>query len=84
MRRHRTIKIAADAAPRCLARTRRGEPCLQPVVVGKKRCRMHGGAAGSGAPVGNKNRLVHGRYSASTLALGRLIRGMLRTARSMN
>lgn len=25
---------------------------------------MHGGAAGSGAPLGNKNALKHGRYTA--------------------
>jgi hypothetical protein len=42
-------------APRCGARTRRGNPCQSPVVRGKKRCRMHGGAKGSGAPVGERN-----------------------------
>lgn len=81
MRRHRRIKIAADAAPRCLAQTRRGSPCLQAAVAGKARCRMHGGAAGSGAPAGNKNRYVHGRYSAASLALNRMVRRMLRTSR---
>src|ERR1700730_15606384 len=42
-------------APRCLARTRRGTPCQSPAVAGKTRCRMHGGAAGSGAPKGRRN-----------------------------
>ena len=27
------------------------------------RCRMHGGADGSGAPLGNKNALKHGRFT---------------------
>ena len=38
---------------------------------------MHGGSAGSGAPRGNQNRLVHGRYARAALerrALGRLAR----------
>jgi len=30
-------------APRCLAKTRKGTPCMAPRVRGKKRCRMHGG-----------------------------------------
>jgi len=33
-------------------RTRAGAPCRAPKVAGKTRCRMHGGAAGSGAPKG--------------------------------
>jgi hypothetical protein len=37
----------------CGAKTRSGKPCMSPAVNGKMRCRMHGGAAGSGAPRGN-------------------------------
>jgi len=33
-------------APRCLAKTRKGTPCMAPRVRGKKRCRMHGAFAG--------------------------------------
>ena len=47
---------------RCGAKTRNGTPCMAPAVTGKKRCRMHGGAEGSGAPRGNQNALKHGRY----------------------
>ncbi len=47
-------------SPRCGAKTRAGTPCRAPAVVGKTRCRMHGGAAGSGAPKGNQNALKHG------------------------
>lgn len=51
-------------APRCGAKTRAGTTCRCPAVRGKKRCRVHGGAKGSGAPKGNKNAFKHGNYSA--------------------
>ena len=57
-----------DRKPRCGARTRSGHPCRSLPVRGKRRCRMHGGAAGSGAPIGNKNALRHGHYSAEAIA----------------
>jgi len=41
------------ASPRCGAKTRSGGACRSPAVHGKKRCRMHGGAPGSGAPKAN-------------------------------
>jgi hypothetical protein len=47
-------------SPRCGAKTRRGTACLSPAVRDKKRCRMHGGAWGSGAPIGSQNALKHG------------------------
>lgn len=55
--KHKNVEI------KCFARTRRGTLCQTPRVTGKKRCRMHGGAEGSGAQVGNKNAFKHGRYS---------------------
>ena len=42
-------------APRCGARTRMGSPCRQAAVKGRTRCRMHGGAKGSGGPPGSRN-----------------------------
>lgn len=57
-----------NLAPRCLAKTRRATLCQSPAIRGKKRCRLHGGAKGSGAPKGNKNALKHGEYSAKTIA----------------
>jgi glucans biosynthesis protein len=42
-------------APRCGARTRTGSPCRQAAVSGRARCRMHGGAKGSGGPPGSRN-----------------------------
>jgi hypothetical protein len=50
-------------SPRCGAKTRAGTPCRSPAVKGKARCRMHGGAKGSGAPKGNQNALKHGTYT---------------------
>jgi glucans biosynthesis protein len=50
-------------SPRCGARTRSNGICSAPAVAGKMRCRMHGGAKGSGAPKGNQNALKHGYYA---------------------
>ena len=52
---------------RCGAKTRRGTPCQAPAVRGKNRCRMHGGAKGSGAPKGNKNALKYGHYTKEAI-----------------
>ena len=54
-------------SPRCGAKTRAGTPCRSPAVRGKRRCRMHGGAKGSGAPKGNQNALKHGTYTEAAL-----------------
>ncbi len=56
---------AALNSPRCGAKTRRGTLCMCPATrrSGYKRCRIHGGAKGSGAPKGNKNGWKHGQYS---------------------
>jgi len=65
----------------CGARTRAGKPCRSPAVRGKRRCRMHGGARGSGAPIGNKNAFRHGLYSGEAIALRRIVSELIRTAR---
>src|SRR5439155_15110137 len=49
----------------------------------KARCRMHGGAPGSGAPKGNRNALQHGRYTARATAERRHFRQLLREAREL-
>ena len=59
----------------CGARTRSGDPRDRAAEPGRRRCRLHGGAPGSGAPRGNANARRHGRYSAQSReirALGRL------------
>lgn len=53
--------------PKCLAKTRRGTLCQTSPVKGKKRCRMHGGAKGIGAPKGSANALKHGHYSKENI-----------------
>jgi uncharacterized protein YjcR len=74
-------------SPRCGARTRSGAPCKSPTVQSKKRCRMHGGAEGSGAPKGNQNALKHGRYTKEEIqrwkALREFLREALKTARDV-
>jgi uncharacterized protein YjcR len=42
---------------------------------------MHGGAHGSGAPIGNKNALRHGLYSGEAIAMRRMVSELIRTAR---
>ena len=68
-------------SPRCSARTRKGTECRAPTVRGKSRCRMHGGAKGSGAPRGNKNALKHGLYTAEARAFRKQITELLRDGR---
>ena len=69
------------ASPRCGARTRSGGPCRSPAVHGKTRCRMHGGAAGSGAPRGNRNARKHGLFTRDAIAERREMQAVLGEAR---
>jgi glucans biosynthesis protein len=66
--------------PRCGAKTRSGTPCRAPAVRGKKRCRMHGGALGSGAPKDNQNALKHGRYTKEAIQERKQTRELIREA----
>ena len=50
---------------RCGAKTRAGGSCRAPAMRGKRRCRMHGGAPGSGAPRGNRNARRHGVFTGT-------------------
>lgn len=54
-------------SPRCGAKTRSAGACMSPGVRDKKRCRMHGGAKGSGASRGNQNAFKHGRYRGEAM-----------------
>lgn len=66
------------AMDRCGARTRSGHPCQQPRVTGRRRCRLHGGAPGSGAPPGERNgHYQHGHYTKEAKAERRWIRSLL-------
>ncbi|HXB78760.1 MAG TPA: HGGxSTG domain-containing protein [Bradyrhizobium sp.] len=67
-------------AKRCGAKTRSGKPCQSPVVRGRNRCRMHGGAHGSGAPPGERNgNYRHGLYTAEAVAERKAVRAWLRS-----
>jgi hypothetical protein len=71
------------ASPRCGAKTRRGGACRAPAVRGKGRCRMHGGAPGSGARRGNKNARKHGLFTRGAIAERRQVRALLDEARKL-
>lgn len=77
------ITVPMLASPRCGARTRSGTVCRAPAVHDKRRCRMHGGAEGSGAPKGNRNRRRHGGYSAEVIAERRQARTLLDEVRKL-
>ena len=44
---------------------------------------MHGGAEGSGAQLGNRNALKHGRCTAEAIATRREIRALLHRSREL-
>jgi uncharacterized protein YjcR len=71
------------ASPRCGAKTRSGGACRSPAVSGRKRCRMHGGARGSGAPKANRNARKHGLFTRDAIAERRRIQTLLGEARNL-
>ena len=66
------------ASRRCGAKTRSGTSCRSPAVHGKKRCRMHGSAPGSGAPRGNQNARKHGLFTKIAIEERRQARALVR------
>ena len=79
----RNQPMQLEGAPRCGAKTRKGTPCAAPAVHGKRRCRMHGGAKGSGAQPGNTNAWKHGWYSAQNRTQARQARSVARLLRQL-
>src|SRR5947208_8674569 len=65
------------ASPRCGAKTHSGGACRSPAVHGKKRCRMHGGAPGSGAPKANRNARKHGMFTGEAIEERRQVQALL-------
>src|SRR5215470_16463720 len=58
----------ADMRSQCAARTKSGVPCRSPATK-KGRCRLHGGARGSGAPPGKRNgQYRHGERTKAAIA----------------
>ncbi|EHL30005.1 HGGxSTG domain-containing protein [Legionella drancourtii] len=76
---------AFEDAPRCGARTKNnyGKPCKCPAIRGKKRCRVHGGAQGSGAPRYNHNALKHGETTAEAKAFKSEIRQAIQRSKKI-
>jgi hypothetical protein len=73
-----------NRAPRCGARTRAGHPCKQAAVRGRARCRMHGGAKGSGGPRGDRNgNFKHGRWTRENVELRRAMAVKVRELREL-
>ena len=68
---------------RCGAKTRTGGSCMSPAVGGMSRCRMHGGAPDSGAPLGNTNAFKHGDYTQAAVDIRRRVRDLARQARQL-
>src|SRR5262249_50345240 len=63
--------VQFQTARQCGARTRRGRPCRSPATK-KDRCRLHGGASGSGGPPGERNgQYRHGERTRLRLRSGR-------------
>ena len=80
---HKRNTDTMRASPRCGAKTRSGGSCKSPSVHGEKRCRMHGGAQGSGAPRGNRNAYKDGRYTREAFAERRRNRDLLQQSRKL-
>ena len=81
--KHKRNTAPMLASPRCGARTRSGGSCRSPAVSAKNRCRMHGGAPGSGAPRGNTNALKHGAYTKEALERRAAIRKLIDDAKNL-
>ncbi|WP_305846616.1 HGGxSTG domain-containing protein [Microvirga sp. VF16] len=68
---------------RCGATTHSGLSCQAPAVRGKRRCRMHGGASGTGAPKESRNALKSGLHTRSMIEQRRAVSALLRRSRHM-
>lgn len=79
--KHKRNTIPMLDSLRCGAKTRKGSPCKSPAVRNKKRCRMHGGAKGSGAQIGNKNALKGGFYTKEAIENRKQLNEMIQNYR---
>jgi hypothetical protein len=75
-------EVNSPSTAQCGAKTRSGRPCRSHPVTGKRRCRMHGGAPGTGAPRGERNgNYRHGRRTLEAMAERRRLMEFIREAR---
>src|SRR5258707_6581584 len=81
----RGIETGTVSQAACGAKTRSGAPCKSAPVTGRRRCRMHGGADGSGAPTGGRHgNYKHGRYTAEMSATRRWLREVTQMLRELS
>jgi len=80
---HARLTAPMLSSPRCGAKIRSGGACRAPAVRGKTRCRMHGGAPGSGPPSGNRNARKHGLFTRDAIAERKQVQALLGEARRM-
>ena len=84
MQRRNCQPVSLSACPKCYAKTRSGSPCRSPSVKGKLRCRMHGGAAGSGAPCRERNGAYRtGDFTREAIAERRMISALVAECRAL-
>jgi hypothetical protein len=69
-------------ARQCGARSRSGRPCRCPATE-KGRCRLHGGAPGSGAPPGKRNgQYRHGERTRGAISEQQKFSALLKVLRT--
>ena len=69
-------------AHQCAARTKSGKPCRSPATK-KGRCRLHGGARGSGGPTGKRNgQYRHGERTKAAIAERQKFSALLKMLRA--
>jgi hypothetical protein len=75
-----------NKAPRCGAKTKHnnGNPCRCPAVRNKNRCRLHGGAKGSGGQKHNQNALKHGMHTAEVKRFKKTVKNILKNVAQFN
>jgi glucans biosynthesis protein len=66
-------------APRCGARNRAGNPCQNPAIRGRRRCRLHGGLS-TGAPPGPANgNFKHGDLTVEAMEHRKWLRSLVKS-----
>jgi hypothetical protein len=74
--------VQFQTARQCGARTKSGKLCRSPATK-KGRCRLHGGARGSGGPPGERNgQYRHGERTNSAIAERQKFSALLRLLRA--
>ena len=69
--------------PRCNATAKStGRRCGNPAMKGKKVCYIHGGKS-KGAPIGNRNALKHGNFTAEAFERRYYLRMLLKQSKEL-